>query len=162
MERKSIKGKLKLEGVEWGPGPCRNSRNWSKVQQKQVKKSERLLSEVDLYHNPDSLFRLVGEPNELEVFINVRKVAALVDLGVQLSSISINLAKLLELEVKSLRTILDLEGTEGLTIPYLGYVERRLWILEVKAFDRDILMLVVPDRSYCNRVPIVLDNTVYT
>ena len=44
-------------------------------------KSERFLSEVDLYHNPDPLFRLVGEPNELEVFIDDRRVAALVDVG---------------------------------------------------------------------------------
>ena len=63
---------------------------------------------------------------------------------------------MLELEVKSLRTTLDLEGTWGFTIPYLEYVETRLWIPEVKAFDRDILMLVVPDSSYCNRVPIAL------
>ena len=76
-------GKLQLEGVEWVPGPSRNNRNWPKVQQKQVMKSERFLSEEDLYNNPD--------PNELEVFINDRKVVALVDPGVQLSSISISL-----------------------------------------------------------------------
>ena len=66
---------------------------------------------------------------------------------------------MLELQVKSLRTILDLEDTGGLTIHYLGYVETRLQIPEVKAFDRDVLMLVVPDSSYC-RVPIVL-STIY-
>ena len=32
---------------------------------------------------------------------------------------------MLELEVKSLRTILDLEGAWGLTIPYLGHMETR-------------------------------------
>ena len=56
-------------------------------------KSEIFLSEVDLYHNPDPLFRLVGETNESEVCIDDRKVVALVDSGVQLSSISISLAK---------------------------------------------------------------------
>ena len=80
----------------------------------------------------------------------------MVESGAQLSSISISLAKMLELEVKGLRTLLDLEGTGGLTIPYLGYVETRLCIAEVKAFDRAILMLVVPDSSYCNRVPVAL------
>ena len=95
MERMSIKGKLQLEGVELGPGPSRNSRNWPKIQQKQVMKSERFLSVVDLYHNPDPLFRLVGEPNESEVFVNDRNVAALVDSRVQLSSISIGLVKML-------------------------------------------------------------------
>ena len=48
-------------------------------------KSKGFLSEVDLYHNPDPLFRLVGEPNESEIFINDRNIAALVDSGVQLS-----------------------------------------------------------------------------
>ena len=119
-------------------------------------KSKIFLSEVDLYHNPDPLFTLGGEPNELEVFINNRKVSILIDLGVKLSSFSISLAKMLEFEVKSLRTILHLEGTGGLAIPYLGYVETRLHIPEVKTFGRDILMLVVPDSSYCNRVPIAL------
>ena len=40
-------------------------------------KSERFLSEVDLYHNPDPLLRLVGKPNESEVFIDDRKVAGI-------------------------------------------------------------------------------------
>ena len=56
-------------------------------------KSKRFLSDVDLYHNPDPHFGLVGKPNESEVFIDDRKVAALIDLGVQLSSITISLAK---------------------------------------------------------------------
>ena len=56
-------------------------------------KSKRLLSEVELYHKPDPLLRLVGEPNESEVFIDDRKVSALIDLGIQLSSIAISLAK---------------------------------------------------------------------
>ena len=81
---------------------------------------------------------------------------ALIDSGVQLSSITISLAKTLKLEIKSLKTILDLKGTTGLSIPYLGYVEMLLRIPEVKAFDRDILMLVLPDSSYCNRVTIAL------
>ena len=58
--------------------------------------------------------------------------------------------------MKGLKTILDLEGTGGLTIPYLAYVETRLQIPEIKAFDRDVLMVVFPDSSYCNRVPIAL------
>ena len=106
MERMSIGWKLQLEGNEWGPSPSRNRRNWPKIQQKQVRKSKRFLSVVDLYHNPDPLFRLVSEPNKLEVFVDDRKVAALVDSGVQLSSILIGLVKTLELEVKSLGTIL--------------------------------------------------------
>ena len=86
-------------------------------------KSKRFLSGVDLYHNPDPLFRLVGEPNKLEVFIDDRKVVVLTDSAVPLSSITISLANTLELEIKSLKNVLDLEGTAGSSIPYLGYVE---------------------------------------
>ena len=82
-------------------------------------KSQRFLSEVDLYHNPDPLFRLVGKPNVSEVFIDDRNVAALIDSGAELSSITISLAKMQELEIKSLKTIVDLEGTGDLSIPYL-------------------------------------------
>ena len=60
------------------------------------------------------------------------------------------------MEIKNLRTILDLEATGGLQIPYLGYVEMQLKVPEVKAFDRDVLMLVVPDSPYCEKVPIAL------
>ena len=35
-------------------------------------------------------------------------------------------------------------------------MEIQLQIPEVKAFDRDVLRLVVPDSCYCNRVPIAL------
>ena len=51
---------------------------------------------------------------------------------------------------------MDLEGTGGSLVPYLGYIETQLKILEVKAFDKDVLMLVVPDSSYCDRVPIAI------
>ena len=44
-------------------------------------KSERFLSEVDLYCNPDPLFRLVDKPNKSEVFIDDRMAAALIDSG---------------------------------------------------------------------------------
>ena len=119
----SIQGKLQLEGVEWGPGPSRNSKNQPKIQQKQAMKSERFLSEVDLYNNPDPLFRLIGEPNESEVFIDDKKVLALIDLRAQFSSVTISLAKMLKLEIKSFKNIQDLEGTGGLSIPYLGYIK---------------------------------------
>ena len=44
-------------------------------------KSKRFLSEVGLYHNLDTLFRLIGKPNESEVFNDDQKVTGLIDLG---------------------------------------------------------------------------------
>ena len=54
--------------------------------------------------------------------------------------------------------MLDLEATGGLQVPYLGYVEMWMKIPEVKTYDRDVLMLVVLDSPYCERVPITLGN----
>ena len=123
MAGMSFQGKHQLKGVKWGPGPSSNSKHWPKIHQKQAVKSQTPLSEADLYHNPDPLFRLIGKPNESEVFVDGKKVTALIDSGSQISSISCSLAKTIKLEIKSLKTILDLEATGGFPVPYLGYIE---------------------------------------
>ena len=114
------------------------------------------MSEVDLYYNPDPLFRLIVEPNESEIFVDGEKVTVVIDSGAQISSITISLAQALKLEIKNLRTILDLKATGGLQVPYLGYVEMGLKVPEVKAFDRHVLILVLPNSPYCERIPVAL------
>ena len=44
--------------------------------------------------------------------------------------------------------MLQIEGSGGLDVPYLGYVETHLRVPEVKAFDTDVLLLIVPDSVY--------------
>ena len=41
-------------------------------------------------------------------------------------------------------------------MPYLGYVETCLRIPEIKAFDNDILLLIVPDSVHTHHTPITL------
>ena len=41
-----------------------------------------------------------------------------------------------------------LQDSGGVDVPYLGYVETCLRIPEVKAFDTDILLFIVPDSAY--------------
>ena len=41
-------------------------------------------------------------------------------------------------------------------MPYLGYVEAHLKIPEIKAFDLDVLLLIVPDSAYTQYTPITL------
>ena len=74
----------------------------------------------DLYHNPDPLFRLIGEPNEAEVVVEGKRVKSLIDSGAQISSISDKLAKSLGLKIHELQTLLDLEPTEGGKFPMRG------------------------------------------
>ena len=110
----------------------------------------------DLYHNPDPLFRLIGEPNEAEVVVEGKRVKSLVDSGAQISSISDKLAKSLGLRIHELQTLLDLEPMGGGRVPYDGYVELRMQIPGVEAFNLDVLMLVIPASPYLKRVPVTI------
>ena len=111
---------------------------------------------LDLYHNPDPLVRLIGEPNETSVIIENAQVKGLVNSGAQISSISDKFAKLLKLPINKLETLLDLEPTGGESIPYEGYVEVRMQVPGIAAFDLDVLMLVIPESEYLKRVSVTL------
>ena len=45
----------------------------------------------------------------------------------------------LKLKPKQLQSILQIEGSGGVEVLYLGYVEVHLRIPEIKAFDQDVL-----------------------
>ena len=52
--------------------------------------------------------------------------------------------------------LLDIEGSAGSDVPYLGYTELRLDIPEIAKFDHDLLMMVYPDSKYSHRVPVII------
>ena len=106
------------------------------------------------YHNPDPLVRLIGTPNKSRVEVEGVPITALIDSGANLSAITISFAEELQLEIKGLQTILDIEPTGGGQVPYHGYVECKLKIPQIKKFDLDVLMLVIDDSPYAMRVPI--------
>ena len=110
----------------------------------------------ELYHNPDPLFRLIGKANETEIIIENQQVKGLIDSGAQVSSISDTFASKLGLKIKQLDTLLDLEPAGGGQVPYNGYVELRMRVPNVRAFDLDILMLVIPESEYSRRVPVTI------
>ena len=64
--------------------------------------------------------------------------------------------KKLDLKPQQLQSILQIEGSGGLDVPYLGYVETCLGVPEVKAFDTDVLLLIVPDSVHTVHTPITL------
>ena len=76
------------------------------------------------YYNPDPLFRLIGEANETEVTLNQSRLKALVDSGSQISTMMETLAKLMGLRIKSLKNILEIEGTGGIQVKYKGYAKQ--------------------------------------
>ena len=110
----------------------------------------------DLYLNPDPLVRLIGEPNEAIVKIEGQKFDSLIDSGAQISQLTESLVKALDLKIRNLKEILPLEGAAGVKVPYLGYVEARLEIPGVDAFNEDCLFLVMPDHEYGQRVPVTI------
>ena len=63
--------------------------------------------------------------------------------------------KILNLKPKQLQSILQIEGSGALDVPHLGYVEACLKIPEIKAFDLDVLLLIVPDSAHTQHTPIM-------
>ena len=116
----------------------------------------KVLRQSDLYHNQDPLGRLVGETNESNVIVEGWETRALLDSGSELSAISWAWVKKLNLKPQQLQSILQIEGSRGLQVPYPGYVEVRLNIPEVKAFDQDVLLLIIPDSAHTQCTPITL------
>ena len=72
----------------------------------------------------------------------------MIDSGSQLSAISLKWVKKLKLKPQQLCSILQIESSGGLEVPYLGYVEVGLKIFEIKAFDLDVLLLIVQDSAH--------------
>ena len=78
--------------------------------------------------NPDPVAQLVGHANKVPVVVDGCEVTALIDLGAQVSNISMQLCKDLVLEIQPLGWLLQLEGTGVAAIPYLRFVEVNLQI----------------------------------
>ena len=59
-------------------------------------------------------------------------------------------------KIQTLEHLVPIEGSGGSSVPYLGYVEVRMYIPGINSFDRDVLMLVSSTTtSWCHqRVPI--------
>ena len=116
----------------------------------------RPLKEFEQYSNPDPLFRLIGEANETESIINGVKLGTLIDSGAQMSSITESMARHLGLEFIDFRTLMEIEGTGGIDVPYIGYTAVNLKLPEIPSFDEDCLFFIYPDSKYGKRVPISL------
>ena len=51
---------------------------------------------------------------------------------------------------------MQIEGSGGVEVAYLGYVETHLKIPEMKAFDQDVLLLIIPNSAHTQCTPITL------
>ena len=98
----------------------------------------------------------MGGTNESIVMVEGQEARTLLDSGSQLSAISLEWVKKLKVEPQQLQSILQIEGSGGLEVPYLGYVEAHLKIPEIKTFDLDVLLLIVTDSAHTQYTPIML------
>ena len=85
--------------------------------------------------NPDPVTHLVRQSNEAPVLVDGQNAIALIDSGAHVSSITSGFSDLLALEVHPLGRLLELEGTGGSVIPYLGYLEVNLQIWGIKSYN---------------------------
>ena len=75
--------------------------------------SLREMLKMPKYHNPDPLVRLIGEANEAPAVVEGIPITSLVDSGACTSAMVKSFAEELQLEIKPLKTILDIEGWGG-------------------------------------------------
>ena len=70
------------------------------------------------------------------------------------------MCKDLALPIQPLGQLLELEGTGGAAIPYLGFVEVNLKIPGIRNYNEDVLLLVIPTMTYSKMVPVVVGSKV--
>ena len=61
----------------------------------------------------------------------------------------------------SLENLLQIEGRGEVSVPYIGYVEVNLKIPEVKAYNEDVLIMVMNDSRYGDIIPFAI-GTIHT
>ena len=108
------------------------------------------------YYNPDPLYQLIGRVNEAKVKIDGCEVTGLIDSGANIPSILKRFAEKLGLPCRQLQQLLEIEGSRGIDVPYLGYTEVNLQVPGVKALNEDILVVIQNDIAYSSQVPITL------
>ena len=108
--------------------------------------------------NPDPIAHLVGHSNEALVIVDGQEMAALIDLGAHVSSISSQFCE--DLQIQPLSQLLELEGTGGSTIPYLRFMEVNLQIPGIKNYNEVVLLLVIPTMTYSETVLVMVGSKI--
>ena len=103
---------------------------------------------------------MIGKANEVAVSIQGNTVQALLDTGSMVSTMAASLQTSLGLQILELDRMLTVEGAGGHRLPYLGYVEVDLFIKGMEEPTQKVVMLVVPDTAYHQRVPVLIGTNI--
>ena len=82
------------------------------------------------------------------------------DLGAQVSNVNSQFCEDLALQIQPLGQLLELEGTGGAVIPYLGFVEVNLQIPGITSYNEDVLLLVIPTTTYSEMVLVMVGSKI--
>ena len=107
------------------------------------------------YHNPNPWVRILGRANETEIEIDGKISKALIDSGAMILMMSKGYCDKHRYKIQPLDRLVSIEGSGGADVPYLSYIEVRMFIPGISYFDQDVLMLISHTTTcYCRRVPI--------
>lgn len=101
---------------------------------------------------------LVGEACEVDLIIENKMTRALLDTGSTVSTLALSFYKenFPQTEIRSFDGILELQGVDGKSLPYEGYIEAEIIVPGLQN-DRvyPCLFLIVQDTNYHQSVPLL-------
>lgn len=99
---------------------------------------------------------LCGEINIADILLNDIPCKSLIDTGSTVSTISKSFYESLNVPLNPIGDLLHIEAATGHTLPYTGYVECDLKIVQLNITDTSGLFLVVPDTFFNKTVPVIV------
>ena len=90
------------------------------------------------------------------MIVDGQEMSTLDNSGAQVSSVSSQFCEDLALQIQPLGQLLELEGTGGAAIPYLGFIEVNFQIPGIKNYNEDVLLLVIPTTTYSKMIPVMV------
>ena len=88
-------------------------------------------------------------------------MTALLDTGSQVTHVSHDFCLANGIEVHPLTKLVNIEGTSGDSIEYIGYAEASLSLpMGSQTFDIETLLLVLPTTEYQRKVPVLIGTTI--
>ena len=105
--------------------------------------------------------KLVGRANEVQIVIKGHPVTVLLDTGSQVTHVSKAFCLAKGFQIHPLSQLAEIEGTDGDSIKYVGYIEAILALpMGSYTFEVEALLLVLPTTDYQKRVPVAIGTTI--
>ena len=94
---------------------------------------------------------LIRGANEAEILIDDFKIRAIIDSDTHVSLITKGFCVDYGLKVRPMERCLNLVGTKGFLVLYLGYVKINVKIPHILQYNEDLVMSIIPASCYGDR-----------